>query len=88
MSEFTLLILCDRAQRRGVKQVDYIVREGNVRKQLLKMVAETHANVLVMGWPVRGQGRPMFTPAELEAFVAELEREGKPSIVLAPPPPG
>jgi nucleotide-binding universal stress UspA family protein len=86
MAQFTLLILVDRAQRRGVKEVDYLVREGSVRKQLLRLVAETHADVLVMGWPIRGPGRPAFKPAELEAFVADLEREGNPRIVLAPPP--
>ena len=30
-----MLILCDRAERRGVTQVDSIIREGEVRTQLL-----------------------------------------------------
>ncbi|HSR31302.1 MAG TPA: universal stress protein, partial [Anaerolineae bacterium] len=43
MAKFSMLILCDRAQRRGVQRVDYLIREGNVRKQLLQYAAETRA---------------------------------------------
>lgn len=34
MGKFAILILVDRAQRRGVAEVNYAVREGNIRKQL------------------------------------------------------
>ena len=43
MGTFTMLILCDRAQRRGVAQVNCIVREGNIRKQLRQFAFETEA---------------------------------------------
>jgi nucleotide-binding universal stress UspA family protein len=86
MAEFAMLILVDRAQRRGVEQVDYLIREGNVRKQLLRLAAETHADMLVMGWPLRGAGRPTFRPRDFEAFVAELEQVAAPGLVLVPPP--
>ena len=76
MSEFTMLILKDRAQRRGVAQVDSIIREGNVRKQLLSWVREVRPDVVVLGWPLRGAGRPQFKPSEFEDFVARLEQEG------------
>lgn len=75
MAMFALLILCDRAQRRGVAQVDCIVREGNIQKQLYQFMSESHADVLVMGRPTRSPGRNVFKPPELEVFVAELERE-------------
>jgi nucleotide-binding universal stress UspA family protein len=75
MATFALLILCDRAQRRGVVQADCIVREGNIQKQLYQFMSETHADVLVMGRPTRSPGRNVFKPAELDLFVAELERE-------------
>jgi nucleotide-binding universal stress UspA family protein len=87
MSEFTMLILKDRAERRGVAQVGSIIREGDVRTQLLDLVREVRPDLLVLGWPLRGAGHPRFKPAELEAFVAELEREGstRVDVALAPP---
>jgi nucleotide-binding universal stress UspA family protein len=86
MSEFAMLILKDRAERRGVEQVGYLIREGNVRKQLLEFAAETRADMFVMGWPLRGPGRPIFTPAEFESFAAELEEVAHPRLVRVPPP--
>jgi nucleotide-binding universal stress UspA family protein len=85
MSEFTMLILCDRAQRRGVEEVDYLIREGNARKQLLKLAAETKADVLVMGWPIKGPHRPLFRLEEFESFVAALEQLAGPRLILVPP---
>jgi nucleotide-binding universal stress UspA family protein len=86
MAEFSMLILCDRAQRRGVREVDYLIREGNIRKQLLQFAIETRADMFVMGWPLRGPGRPVFTPEEFESFAAELERAAHPRLVRVPPP--
>lgn len=86
MAKFSMLILCDRAQRRGVQRVDYLIREGNVRKQLLQYAAETRAEMFVMGWPLRGPGRPIFTPKEFESFAAELEEVAHPRLVQVPPP--
>ena len=85
MAEFSMLILCDRAQRRGVREIDYLIRVGNVRKQLLQFAVETRADIFVMGWPLRGQGRPTFTPEEFESFVVELERVAHPRLVRVPP---
>ena len=85
MAEFSMLILVDRAQRRGVEQAGYLIREGNVRKQLLELATETRADVFVMGWPLRGPGRPVFTPQEFESFAAELEEVAHPRLVQVPP---
>jgi nucleotide-binding universal stress UspA family protein len=85
MAEFSMLILCDRAERRGVEQVGYLIREGNIRKQLLEFAAETRADVFVVGWPVRSAGRPIFTPAEFESFAVELEEVAHPRLVRVPP---
>jgi nucleotide-binding universal stress UspA family protein len=85
MAEFSMLILCDRAQRRGVRQVAYLIRVGNVRKQLLQFAAETRADVFVMGWPLRAAGRPIFTPEEFESFALELEQVAHPRLVRVPP---
>ncbi|MBN1967404.1 MAG: universal stress protein [Anaerolineae bacterium] len=84
MRVFTMLILVDRAQRRGVAQVDYVLCEGDFRKQLLAFVVETDAEWLVMGRPaseagpspVYGADRPTFTPKAFDELVADLEREG------------
>ena len=87
MGEFAMLILCDRAQRRGVTQVDYIVREGNIRKQLRQFAIETRATVMVMGRPTRSPGSNVFKAAEFEDFVSGLEKEGRLQIVLVTPTP-
>ena len=85
MGTFTMLILCDRAQRRGVAQVDYIVREGNIRRQLRQFATETKAEVMVMGQPMRSPGRNVFRADEFEAFVAQLEREAGLRVVQVTP---
>ena len=87
MSEFTMLILKDRAERRGVTQVDSIIRDGDVRSQLLRLLHELRPDVVVVGWPLRGAGRPRFKPDEFRAFVAELEREANTRVDVAPAPP-
>jgi nucleotide-binding universal stress UspA family protein len=87
MSEFAMLILKDRAERRGVAQVDFIIREGDVRIQLLDLVQEMEPEVLVLGWPLRGAGRPRFKPDEVTAFVAELEQKGNTHVEVVPTPP-
>jgi nucleotide-binding universal stress UspA family protein len=76
MSEFTMLILEDRARRRGVTRVDSVIREGDVCKQLTGLVREMQPDLVILGRPVRGTGQPRFKPAELEAFITELELAG------------
>ena len=85
MGQFTMLILCDRAQRRGVENVDSVVREGNVRKQLREFAFETHADLLIMGRPVRSPGSNTFKLAEFDAWVTELEREAGLKIHIVAP---
>ena len=74
MGEFAMLILCDRAERRGVTQVDSIIQKGNVREELLKVVADTDSGVLIMGKPSGQSDRDEFTLAEFADFIAELEK--------------
>jgi nucleotide-binding universal stress UspA family protein len=85
MGEFAMLILCDRARRRGVEHVDYIVREGNIRKQLHIFAQETQAEIMVMGQPTRSPGRNIFRLDEFQAFVDELEGEGNLQIIMVAP---
>ncbi|MBC7222912.1 MAG: universal stress protein [Anaerolineae bacterium] len=84
MGKFTMLILCDRARRRGVQQVDYEVREGNIRRQLLGFARETEADLMVMGCPRRSPGRNVFRPEEFPAFVTQMEEEGGFRVVTVP----
>ncbi len=80
-----MMILRDRAQRRGVTDVDYVVQEGDIRKQLLQFAIATQAKVLVMGRPTRSPGRNVFEAGELNDFMAELEREGHVRVIQVTP---
>jgi nucleotide-binding universal stress UspA family protein len=73
MARFAMLILCDRAQRRGVKEVDYIVLEGNIRKQLRQFASETHADLMVIGAPSPTPGKNIFKQEELKQLIREME---------------
>ena len=84
MGEFTLLILCDRARRRGVAEVDYAVWKGNIHKQLRQAAIETDATVMVMGRPTRSSTPNVFKSHEIERFAAELEKEGHLRLTLVP----
>jgi nucleotide-binding universal stress UspA family protein len=75
MGEFAMLILCDRAKRRGVAEVGYTIQEGNVPKRLRQLVQESGADVLVIGRPTPEPGKPVFTPEDFEDFVTKVERE-------------
>ena len=74
MGEFALLILCDRARRRGVAQVASLIRKGKVRNELLNLILETDVGVLVLGKPSGQPGRDVFTLSEYADFIAELEQ--------------
>jgi hypothetical protein len=84
MGKFTMIILCDRAKRRGVGEVNYVVREGNIRKQLHQAAIETRAEIMVLGRPTRGPGQNVFQFDEIESFAAELEKEGHLRLILVP----
>jgi nucleotide-binding universal stress UspA family protein len=75
MARFAMLILCDRAERRGVDMVDYIVLEGNIRKQLRQFVIDTHADLMIMGAPSQGPGKNVFKQEELRQFMQEMEHQ-------------
>ena len=84
MGKFAMLILKDRAQRRGVENVDYIIREGNIRKQLMQIAIETKAEVMIVGRPTRSPTSNIFKTGEMEAFADELAREGDLKVIVVP----
>lgn len=73
MGEFAMLILVDRAERRGVEQADYRIREGNIPAQLLALVEELDGEILVIGRPLKEPGKAVFAQEEFEQFVKRLE---------------
>lgn len=86
MAEFAMLLLVDRAHRRGVSDVRYVFREGDIRKQLTQYIAESDADVLVIGMPEgRQEGHAIFTPKELQAFVSEIEQDAGFPVIVVPP---
>jgi nucleotide-binding universal stress UspA family protein len=84
MGKFALLILVDRARRRGVENVDYIIREGNVRKQLVHIAVETKAEVMIVGRPTRSPTSNIFKMNEMEDFAAELAKQGALKVIIVP----
>ncbi len=68
LSEFTMLILCDRAQRRGVQEVDFTIREGDFLSELYAYLAQARPDLLVMG-------KPAETSAEVSGFSASEYQE-------------
>jgi nucleotide-binding universal stress UspA family protein len=81
LGEFAMLILCDQAQRRGVEQVDYLIRTGNVPKQLLQIATESHAEMMVLGRPKHSAGKSVFAPGEFDCFVEKLEKDANIRVV-------
>ena len=49
LGEFTILSLKDQAKLRGVADVNYLVREGNVREQLRKIILGLCPDMLIKG---------------------------------------
>jgi nucleotide-binding universal stress UspA family protein len=88
LGEFSMMILCDRAERRGVKKVDFVIRKGDLASQLRQLVVETGADYLVIGRPVPQSARSVFNPEEFDEFIAGLEKETGVQIVQIVHEPG
>ncbi|MEP6986696.1 MAG: universal stress protein [Chloroflexota bacterium] len=83
LSKFMLERLCDQAQQHGIPEVNYEIRQGNIRQQLRQFALETDGSILVLGTPIRGLGRTIFTPKELRTFTEELVTAGKTRVIVA-----
>ena len=74
LSEFTLQILCDRASRRGVEQVDYRILEGRLLVQIRNLLFEMQPDVLVIGKPfINAANESGVEKTELEDFIQEIQ---------------
>lgn len=70
--EFMMTILRDRAVRQGV-DADFVVRTGDVRRQIIESVRWQDADILVMGRPVeRSPGSNTFTEEGFAEFVEQV----------------
>ena len=75
LSEFTMIVLCDRAQRRGVQETDYIVRMGQFYQQLRQILSETQPDIIVVGRPIGNTvDSAMLIPEELTSFLDDVEK--------------
>lgn len=54
--------------------MDYILRSGNIPKQLRLAVQEVQPEVFVIGRPVKGVKKSVFTPEEFQEFVDDFEQ--------------
>ena len=73
MDSIKMLLLSDRALRKGVKHIDHVIREGNKRKHLQQFAIETNAYIMVRGKPTRSVGKIVFKTDEFESFLQKLE---------------
>lgn len=76
MAEFALVMIRDKAKQEGVNEVDTVVRTGAVRQELLKLVSDIGADLLVLGRPKAMASKDIFDKQALDNFVAKLEDRG------------
>lgn len=82
MGEFALLILVDRANRRGVERADHILRTGNIQKQLLQVIDEIQPDAFVLGKPLQDIKESAFTPEEFKTFIEAIHQRSGLEIVI------
>ena len=74
LGEFAMLVLCDRANRRGVENVDYILKDGRVLPQIQETISELDPDILVIGRPfVTDPGLFSLDESDVENFIQEIE---------------
>ena len=70
-----MVVLCDRAMRQGVQDVDYIVRIGQIFQQLRLILSETRPDILVIGRPIgKMADSSMLTTEDLASFLNDVEQ--------------
>ncbi len=76
MGEFMMEILKDRAERRGVTEVDTALLEGRAEKVLPRFLKECGADLLVVGAPGGSRRQSAFAPGDFDSFVKRIEAQG------------
>ncbi len=72
MGEFLLAMAQERAQKRGVA-ANYVLRYGNLRRELTGAARELDVTMVVLGKPTGNESA--FALADLESFAAKIESE-------------
>jgi nucleotide-binding universal stress UspA family protein len=75
-AESAMRALSKQARQAGVANVDFVVREGQTRRELRQLAVETDAELLVLGHPRSDSERSLFTEEEFHRFLAELDFAG------------
>ncbi len=78
MGEFMMVILRDRAERRGVREVRTVLLEGRAEEVLPRFLQESGADLLVLGAPGGSRRQSAFAPGDFETFVQRIEARGVP----------
>ena len=77
-----MLVLCDRAKRRGVENVDYNLRDGRVLPQIRETISELNPDILVIGRPfVTEPGLYSLNESDVENFIQDIEKDQKITVI-------
>jgi len=83
MGEFILLTAQAEAQSKGI-QAEGIVRQGNIRDEIVALCLETGARYVILGKPKTHTAEEnVFTREHLDEFALRIEAESGAEIVVA-----
>ena len=83
MGEFILLAAQVQAQQQGV-EADGVIREGNVRDEIIQLCHELQADYVVLGYPKGEPDDNAFTRERLKQFTQSIEDSSGAKAILAP----
>lgn len=82
MGEFILITAQAEAQAKGI-QAEGIVRQGNIRDEIVTLCRETGARYVILGKPkTQSAEENVFTHEHLDEFALRIEAESGAKIVL------
>ena len=74
LTEYAMLVLCDRANRRGVENLDFILTDGQVLPKIQENISELNPDIVVIGRPfVTDPGLFSLDESDVEDFIQEIE---------------
>jgi RNase H-fold protein (predicted Holliday junction resolvase) len=81
MGEYILMAAQTKASARGVL-ADGVVRQGNIRMEIMDYAREVHANYIVLGMPYLPLNDNFFSAAAIRQFSRDLEQQTDAAILL------
>ncbi len=82
MGEFILLNAQAKAQKQDI-QTEGVVRQGNVRDEIIRLCREKQADFVILGRPKQQTDENVFTHERLNQFGQQIASESGAKIVLA-----